>query len=127
MRVTRLLALLLQGLHESPESAFVAVITWNQLTHRKNLNRTMKSKLTAIVLLASLPAVLNAQTTPAPKPVICDRVCWGSRAVLAAAENASLNRAVIHHTEVASHQNTTGLDNSKSMVRGIQNYHMDNN
>jgi hypothetical protein len=73
------------------------------------------------------PITAMAQTTPAPRPAICDRTCWAARASVAATENSVLNRAVIHHTEVASHQNTTGLDYSKSMVRGIQNYHMDNN
>ncbi len=89
----------------------------------------MTSKLASAIAVATLgiTASLFAQTTPAPKPSICDRACWAARTASSFTENATLNRASIHHTEVASHQDTTGLESSKSMVRGIQNYHMDNN
>jgi hypothetical protein len=84
-------------------------------------------KLTAIVALVGTTS-LTAQTTPAPQPAgICSRGCWGARAGSCTGTISVLNRAIIHHTAAASDWNTTGLEDSKSRVRGVQNYHMDNN
>lgn len=40
---------------------------------------------------------------------------------------STLNRAVIHHTASSSDYNTSGLSESKTKVRNVQNYHMDVN
>ena len=63
-----------------------------------------------------------------PQPEVCDRDCWDARAPTSSASQMSgLNRAVIHHTAIASDYDTTSLEASKAKVRAIQNYHMDVN
>jgi hypothetical protein len=92
----------------------------------------MKSKL--ILWLTSSVAFLSAQnlaaqTCSAPQPTgICDRACWSARAPNCTITYlTTLNRAIIHHTAVSTHWNTTSIETSKPSVRSIQNYHMDNN
>jgi hypothetical protein len=64
----------------------------------------------------------------AVQPVICNRVCWGARAARnTPSQMGSLTRAVIHHTAGASDYNTTSQGTSASLVRAIQNLHMDVN
>ncbi len=58
---------------------------------------------------------------------MCNRTCWSARAATGSTTMGALNRAVIHHTASSSDYNTTGLTDSKARVRGVQNYHMDNN
>jgi len=60
-----------------------------------------------------------------PQPSICSRSCWGARAPGSLSTNSTLNRAVIHHTAGASDYNTSSQSTSASIVRSIQNYHMD--
>lgn len=63
-----------------------------------------------------------------PQPTICTRSCWGARAPSGSiSQMASLNRAVIHHTANSSDFNTTSQSTSASLVRAVQNYHMDTN
>lgn len=92
----------------------------------------MKSKLitglgAAAALLTSFDSI--AQTCQAPQPAnICNRSCWVARApTCTITYMTSVNRAIIHHTAVATHWNTTTLDTSKPSLRSIQNYHIDNN
>ncbi len=69
----------------------------------------------------------TAQTTPAPQPTICARSCWGARAASSTpSQMSSLTRAIIHHTAGASDY-TTDYETGKIKMRGVQNYHMDNN
>jgi len=92
----------------------------------------MKTKL--ITLLSSSVALLlapdlTAQTCPASQPTgICNRACWNAAAPSCAVTTLPvLNRAIIHHTAVASHWNTTSLATSKPSLISMQNYHRDNN
>lgn len=94
--------------------------------------KTMKSTLVTLsVGLATVSAAVNlvAQTCPGPQPSgICNRSCWTARAPdCTITYLTTLNRAIIHHTAVSSHWNTTSLETSKPSLRSIQNYHMDNN
>lgn len=69
-----------------------------------------------------------AQTCRPPLPYYCTRTCWVARAPSCAITTmSSLNRAVIHHTAATSDYATTGEADTKPKIRGIQNYHMDNN
>ncbi len=89
----------------------------------------MKSKLALILTTSSLALAAGIPTAEAgqgPQPSICTRACWGARAARSCATISTLNRAIIHHTGVASHFNTSGLEASKSLMRGLQNYDMDN-
>jgi len=61
-----------------------------------------------------------------PMPTICDRVCWAARTPSCSmSQEPTINRAVIHHTEVATDYETTSLEYSCARVRAHQNYHMD--
>lgn len=84
--------------------------------------------LTCSALCAStllVPEVASA-AGHAGAPPICSRPCWGARAPGSISYMSALNRAIVHHT--AGYEfNTTSLEDSKSYVRGIQNYHMDTN
>ena len=62
-----------------------------------------------------------------PQPSICTRSCWGARAATSShTQMSSLTRAVVHHT-AGSGDWTTDYETAKARVRGVQNYHMDNN
>lgn len=82
--------------------------------------------LTAALAVASLPADLLAQTTPAPQPSICLRSCWGARAGSCTTLGGTLNRAIIHHTAGPSDY-TSDPATARARMRGNQNYHMDSN
>lgn len=61
-----------------------------------------------------------------PMPDICNRICWVARdPQCSISQEPSLNRAVIHHTEVTTDYETTSLEFSAARVRAHQNYHMD--
>jgi hypothetical protein len=82
------------------------------------------------LLLISILVLLMASTAWAagdvPMPTICDKACWQGRAPQCAiSQEPSINRAVIHHTEVAADYDTTSLEFSAARVRSHQNYHMD--
>jgi hypothetical protein len=92
----------------------------------------MKRKLTGLFITATAlfsTIESNAQTCPPPQPSgICNRACWTARAPTCTISYMSApNRAIIHHTAVAGHWNTTSLETSKPSLRSIQNYHIDNN
>src|SRR5687767_9000550 len=90
----------------------------------------MKLKLISILSVVLLTAGNSfAQTCQAPQPGnICNRACWAARApTCAIASLTTVNRAIIHHTAVASHWNTTSQSTSATSMRSIQNYHIDNN
>jgi len=94
---------------------------------RKNL--TLKL---AALLLGSLAGFLasdaSAATCRANRPALCDRDCWNARAPQCSiSQMAKLTRAVIHHTASSSDYNTSGEVESRSKLRGVQNYHMDVN
>ena len=87
-----------------------------------------KSTLTLIAGAALFVAAdLKAQTTPAPQPSICTRSCWTARNGTCTTTMTALTRAIIHHTASSSSINTTSLEQSKGIVRGHQNSHMDAN
>ncbi|MFN7141968.1 MAG: N-acetylmuramoyl-L-alanine amidase, partial [Limisphaerales bacterium] len=100
--------------------------------HSKPKTNPMKSQnllTVAAALGVSALSVLevSAQTTPAPQPTICSRSCWSARAAKSTpSQMASLTRAIIHHTAGPSDY-TTDYETGKAKVRGVQNYHMDNN
>ncbi|MFN7141170.1 MAG: N-acetylmuramoyl-L-alanine amidase, partial [Limisphaerales bacterium] len=82
------------------------------------------------VLMLSIGVALGGEAFAGqgPQPSICTRSCWGARAPKCSlSQMSALNRAIIHHTAGASDFNTTGLENSKTIVRGVQNLHMDSN
>ncbi len=83
--------------------------------------------LAAALLAASGSSLLQAQTTPAPQPSICNRACWTARNGTCTTTMAALTRAIIHHTASQSTFSTTSLEQSKGFVRGHQNGHMDVN
>lgn len=95
----------------------------------------MKSKPIGKLIIMILTAVVGfgasealAQTCRGPKPDICTRSCWNARSPsCSASQMSSLNRAVIHHTASTGDYNTAGINESKAKVRGVQNYHMNNN
>ncbi len=92
----------------------------------------MKLKKNVLALLIYSAALigashLQAQTTPAAQPTICNRACWVARSGTCTSTMAGLNRAIIHNTGAAPHNNTTGLEDSKAWMRSIQNHQMDNN
>src|SRR5688572_29380935 len=101
------------------------------------LDTPVRQKLMKLKLVTCLGAAATlfttfdsiAQTCQAPQPAnICNRSCWTARApTCAITYMTSVNRAIIHHTAVATHWNTTSLDTSKPSLRSIQNYHIDNN
>src|SRR5688500_16252592 len=99
----------------------------NHKTHREP---SLAGTRTAFALIGSAVvfslADLNAQTTPAPMPGICTRACWGARASCSFGSLPSLTRAIIHHT-AGTGDYTTDFEAGKAKVRGIQNYHMNNN
>ena len=94
----------------------------------------MKAKFSVLTasLLSGIGALFFAsegfaQTTPAPKPTVCSRSCWGARAPgCSISSMAGLSRAIIHHT-ASSSDYTTDYATAQSKVRGVQNYHMDVN
>lgn len=64
----------------------------------------------------------------AHEPVICDRVCWVARdPSCSISQMSTLNRGTIHHTAGAADYEVNNIEESKSRVRAIQNYHMDGN
>jgi hypothetical protein len=84
--------------------------------------------LLAATVLATIFASSDtmANTCRPPLPSYCNRNCWNARSPKCAISNMSaLDRAVIHHTASSGDFSTTGLTDTKSRVRGIQNYHMD--
>ncbi len=87
----------------------------------------MKKTSLALIAGASLfvAAELTAQTVPAPQPTICNRACWTARASTCTTSLGSLTRAIIHHTGNANDYLVTTINDSKSKMRGTQNYHMD--
>ncbi len=81
----------------------------------------------ALFAAALSPLKSEAQTCKAPQPTICNRSCWLARSPQCTiTTDASLTRAIIHHT-AASSDYTTDYEVGKSKVRGVQNYHMDVN
>lgn len=90
------------------------------------MNNTKLLAVAALLVGAALHS--QAQTCRGPQPTICQRTCWNARAPQCAISSMSaLNRAVIHHTASTGDYNTSGLTDTKSRVRGTQNYHMDSN
>ncbi len=89
----------------------------------------LSKKLAAALAVATLGITgsLFAQTTPGPQPSICNRACWGARAASGCQTMSALTRVIVHHTAASSQWNTTGQASSASMVRGLQNYNLDNN
>jgi hypothetical protein len=81
----------------------------------------------AALSILGLAEVASAAGSAA-QPTICTRSCWSARAPRSTpSQMASLTRAVIHHTAGASDYNTTSQSTSASLVRAIQNLHMDVN
>ncbi|MBA4149235.1 MAG: fibronectin type III domain-containing protein, partial [Verrucomicrobia bacterium] len=82
------------------------------------------------LLFASVAVLFLAaevQAAKGPQPSICTRSCWGARAPKStASQMSSLTRAIVHHT-AGNEYSTTGLESSKSYVRGVQNLHMNSN
>ncbi|MFN7141297.1 MAG: N-acetylmuramoyl-L-alanine amidase, partial [Limisphaerales bacterium] len=84
--------------------------------------------LIKISLAVATMAAIQVGAAQGPQPSICTRSCWGARAPKCSiSQMASLNRAIVHHTAGATDFNTTGLEDSKAKVRGVQNIHMDSN
>jgi hypothetical protein len=84
--------------------------------------------LGAVIAAAFGSTDLSAQTCKGPQPTICERNCWNARSPSCSiGDMAGIKRAVIHHTASSSHYSTGGLTESKSNMRGVQNYHMDSN
>lgn len=83
-----------------------------------------KLLLLCIIVMLFLPSAWPAGDFPMPS--ICDRTCWVARSPQCSiSQEPSLNRAVIHHTEVTTDYDTTSLEFSAARVRAHQNYHMD--
>ena len=80
--------------------------------------------LTAMLFIVGVVSVQAAGSFP--QPTICDRDCWSARDPQGAISQMSgLDRAVVHHTAGAADYEVTNIEESKSRVRAIQNYHMD--
>jgi hypothetical protein len=87
-----------------------------------SLRVTLSSLAAGVSLLVSTDCFAEK----GPQPNICLRGCWGARAPdYPSRYNSGLNRAIIHHTASSGQWNTDSLAESKSNVRGVQNYHMD--
>ena len=88
----------------------------------------VNKKTTVLMMIISALFIMSAMGAGSfPQPTICDRVCWSARAPQGTiTQEPDLTRAVIHHTAGASDYDTSSLEESKSKVRAIQNYHMDN-
>lgn len=90
--------------------------------------KTMPKLILVATALTALVTTSQAQTCRAPMPSYCNRTCWSARSPSCTISDMSgLDRATIHHTASSSDFNTTGLTDTKSKVRAIQNYHMDVN
>ena len=64
----------------------------------------------------------------AAQPAVYTRAEWSARAPQCALSvEPSLNRAVIHHTAIASDYSTTSWSTTAANIRAIQNSHMDGN
>ena len=86
----------------------------------------IKGMMAGALLLAG--AQLAEAAGAATQPTICTRSCWGARAPRSTpTQMASLSRAVIHHTAGTGDFNTTSQSTSASIMRAIQNFHMDVN
>ncbi len=99
----------------------------NQLvkTGARRIARQLCAALVINSALLATPGEMNAQTTPAPMPTICNRACWGARAPACEPGNISaLTRAIVHHT-AGTGDYTTDYEAGKAKVRGVQNYHID--
>src|SRR5687767_9747541 len=79
-----------------------------------------------LITAGSLFVSSSAKAQQGPQPGICTRPCWGARAPSGITYMSALSRAIIHHT-AGSGDWTTNYETAKARVRGIQNYHMDNN
>src|SRR5688500_4941560 len=86
-------------------------------------NRIVKAGVAAITMLVAL----NVNAAKGPQPNICLRGCWGARSGSCSSHISSLTRAIIHHTASSSGFQTSSLTESKGIVKGIQNGHMDAN
>lgn len=92
------------------------------------MTRVSVLRLAVLTALAASMAGLVPAAGSAPQPPICTRTCWGARAPKSSiSQMSALNRAVIHHTAGASDWNTTSQSTSITLVRAIQNLHMDSN
>ncbi|MDX1971600.1 MAG: N-acetylmuramoyl-L-alanine amidase [Candidatus Sumerlaeia bacterium] len=85
-------------------------------------------------LFAAIATVLTLCQTSvfaagsAAQPAIYTRAEWSARAPQCAISvESSLDRAVIHHTAIASDYNTTSWSTTSANIRAIQNSHMDGN
>jgi hypothetical protein len=79
-------------------------------------------RLSIVALLAAVSSSTFAAGS-APQPSICNRSCWGAQAPTGSIpQMGSLTRAIVHHS-AGTEFNTTGLEDSKADVRGIQNTH----
>src|SRR5688500_14812694 len=77
----------------------------------------------ALAVAASFVAI-TASAGQGPQPSICTRACWGARAPnCGITQMGGLSRAIIHHT-AGSGDYSTSLENSKAVMRNVQNYHM---
>jgi len=66
----------------------------------------------------------TAEAGQGPQPSICTRACWGARAPnCGITQMGGLSRAIVHHT-AGSGDYSNNLENSKAVMRNVQNYHM---
>lgn len=78
----------------------------------------------ALLTIASALLSLEANAGQGPQPSICTRACWGARAPnCSITQMSGLSRAIVHHT-AGTGDYSTNLENTKAVMRNVQNYHM---
>lgn len=81
-------------------------------------------RITAAFSLAVALVSFSADAAQGPQPSICTRACWGARAPnCGITQMSGLTRAIIHHT-AGTGDYSSNFENSKAVMRNIQNYHM---
>jgi len=84
-------------------------------------------KIKCLVFLFTLVMISSVFAAGSfPQPTICDRECWVARDPAGSISQMSgLNRATVHHTAGAADYEVNNIEETKSRVRAIQNYHID--
>lgn len=86
-------------------------------------------KISRILTIMILIIVISGTSFAAgnyPQPAIYTRADWNARAPQCTfSDEATINRAIVHHTEATTDYETTAWTYTASRIRAHQNYHMD--